>query len=232
MNPARGSNRRTGGANRVGHAPLATLGSALLGVLIGIYCPSGPAATLTATTSDKTGAPLADVVIYLEPAAGVPADLPAEPDAVVAQEGMQFVPYLTTIRVGTRVSFPNRDNMEHHVKSFSEAKPFELKIYSAGTPAPITFDKIGMVGLNCLLHDWMRGFIYVVDTPYFANTDRTGVATVVDLPEGKYEARAWHPDMSTYIAPLTQEITIGPGTTSIRFGFDFVPRKRKPPHPV
>ncbi len=204
----------------------------LAGLALGLSAHCAFAASLSASTLDRDGATLPNVVIYLEPAGGLPANMSAPTDALVAQEGMQFVPYLTTIRVGAKVSFPNRDNMEHHVKSFSEVKEFELKIYSAGTPPPVTFDKVGVVDLNCLLHDWMRGFIYVVDTPYFANTDATGQAVVTDLPEGQYQVLAWHPDMGTYIPPLSQQITIGPGTNTVRFAFSFKPRKRKAPHPV
>jgi hypothetical protein len=194
--------------------------------------PLAQAGQVEISAYDNSGKPLPDVAIALYPASGIPNYLPPTPDAVVAQHGMQFEPFLTVIRTGTRVTFPNRDNMEHHLKSFSETKSFEFQIYSAGTPPPVTFDKAGPVALYCLLHEWMRGFIYVVDTPYYAATDGSGTVSLSNLPDGKYEVRAWHPIMSSYLPPLFTSVTVNASATiPVRFDFPFKPKKPKP-HPV
>ena len=36
------------------------------------------------------------------------------------------------------------------------------------------FDQPGLVTLGCNIHDWMLGFILVLDTPWFAQTDKQG----------------------------------------------------------
>jgi plastocyanin len=191
------------------------------------------AASLTVHSFDADGKPMPDVAIALYPKFSIPFDRAIPPDAVVAQQNMQFVPYLTVIRTGSRVSFPNRDNMEHHLKSFSATKEFEFKIYSSGTPPPVVFDRPGPVGLHCLIHDWMQGFIYVVDTPFYGATDAGGATSLDSLPEGKYEVRAWHPTMSSYLPPLSKDVTLGNGgQTEVRFDFAFVPKKRRQPHPL
>ena len=47
---------------------------------------------------------------------------------------------MLAIQAGTAVSFPNNDDIQHQVYSFSSAKSFQLPLYK-GTPGQrITFD--------------------------------------------------------------------------------------------
>ena len=46
-----------------------------------------------------------------------------------------------------------------------------------GTPmTAVVFDKPGAVALGCNIHDWMIGYIYVLETPYFGKTGDHGEA--------------------------------------------------------
>ena len=109
------------------------------------------------------------------------------------QKGREFVPHVLPVRVGTPVFFPNSDDIQHHVYSFSPPKRFEIKLYR-GTPAePVVFDQPGIVALGCNIHDWMLGYVYVTDAPYFTRTDASGHWTL-NLPAGDYELALWHPD--------------------------------------
>ena len=175
--------------------------------------------------ADKNGQAVKDAVIYaipLNPVAASASTKAAEAVAV-AQENYSFSPYVSVIRAGTMVSFPNRDVHEHHLKSFSPAKTFELRVSNKRKEAPILFDKAGEVALVCHFHDWMRGYIFVVDTPYFGKTDNAGNAVMNDLPTGKYEIKVWTPNMLT--PPLSQTIDVAQsGSMTVKFKFDFVPR--------
>ena len=55
--------------------------------------------------------------------------------------------------VGTAIDFPNRDDVRHHVYSFSQAKTFELKLYAGKPEDPVVFDFVGVVELGCNIHD-------------------------------------------------------------------------------
>jgi hypothetical protein len=104
--------------------------------------------------------------------------------------------------VGSPVYFPNKDDVRHHVYSFSAAKRFELPLY-VGTPAePVVFDRPGIVTIGCNIHDWMIGYIYVAETPYFARSGGDGQARLDNLPAGRYVLRVWHPRME-----LSEEAT-------------------------
>ena len=114
---------------------------------------------------------------------------------IVDQIDKTFVPHVKVIPVGSQVNFPNKDNIRHHVYSFSESKKFELPLYK-GTPAkPVTFGRPGVVVLGCNIHDWMRGYVYVSDTPYFAKTDKSGNASIQNLPSGEFTLTIWHPQI-------------------------------------
>jgi plastocyanin len=145
-----------------------------------------------ATVADEKGKPIEDAVVSLVPL-GAPWALPPGTGAVMDQHDKEFVPYVLPVYIGTRVNFPNRDNIRHHVYSFSSPKKFELPLY-IGTPAtPVVFDKPGAVALGCNIHDWMLAYVYVLTTPHFAKTAADGKARLDGLAPGNYEARVWHP---------------------------------------
>ncbi len=147
------------------------------------------AADLTVDVLDTTGSPIENAVVYLEPENKAAMQ---QATAIIEQRGKQFNPLVSVVQAGTDVSFPNFDSVRHHVYSFSPAKTFELKLYSGVPTSPVKFDKAGTVILGCNIHDYMVAFIHVVDTPYFAKTNKLGKAVMRDLPNGNYTLKAWH----------------------------------------
>lgn len=144
---------------------------------------------------DAAGKPLADVVLYAEPEAGVA--LPKNPKpALIEQRGLRFLPLVSVIQAGSQISFPNNDKVRHHIYSFSPAKKFDQKLYSGVAAAPQVFDKAGTVVLGCNIHDRMIAYVKVLDTPFFARSDADGIARI-ELPgAGKYTLKAWHFNMA------------------------------------
>ena len=184
------------------------------------------AGTLVALAGDRDGQALGNVVISVKPIGRAAPATPPE-EIVVSQQELTFKPYISVVRVGSSVVFANRDKVEHHIKSFSSSKPFEIAVHKPGdTPPPIRFDKEGAVVAYCILHDWMRAYVYVADTPWFSLTgSSTGIAKIENLPPGDYEATAWHPDLGQYKPPLLQKVTItASGSTEATFKFEFKPR--------
>ena len=136
----------------------------------------------------STNPPLA--VVWLEGSFTAPAT-PAT--AQMAQKDMNFVPMLLPVQAGTRVEFPNEDDMYHNIFSFSPAKRFDLGRYrSDERPIPsLLFDVPGLVVLRCDIHEHMRGLILVLATPYFVLTDPEGRYRLTGLPPGHYRLKAW-----------------------------------------
>jgi len=162
-------------------------------MVVGAACAH--AAEMHALVRDHKGKFVADAVVLAvaaDPRAALRARAPAD---AVDQVDKQFVPYVKPIFMGSIVRFPNSDNIRHQVYSFSPAKKFELPLYSGTDAAPIVFDKPGVVVLGCNIHDWMIGYIYVSETPFFAKTGPLGTAVISDMPAGEYRVRIWHPNM-------------------------------------
>jgi len=150
------------------------------------------AAEVNVMIGDAGSKPVQGAVVALVPAAGLPPSTAPKPTVALDQVKKRFVPHVLVIEVGTTLYFPNSDNIRHQVYSFSEAKRFELKLYSGKSAAPVLFDQPGVVVLGCNIHDWMSAYVYVVPTPYFAMTDKDGHA-VIKAPPGKYTVKIWHP---------------------------------------
>lgn len=198
------------------------------GAALALYMLAAAAAhagLFVGVASDRDGQALPNVVMALKPI-GAKAPDTAPASITVAQEALTFKPYVTAIRSGSSVVFANRDKVEHHIKSFSSSKPFEIAVHKPGdTPAPIRFDKEGAVVAYCILHDWMRAYVYVADTPWFAVSGDNGFARIENIPPGEYEVVAWHPDLGQYKPPLISKVTIAAtGTSQSTMKFEFKPR--------
>jgi plastocyanin len=175
--------------------------------------PQVLAANVQVKVVDHNGEPLEHAVISLT-YSGSAARANNIGQRAIDQIDKEFVPHVLVVEKGASVFFPNKDDIRHHVYSFSKPKEFELPLYK-GTPAkPVVFDKTGVVKLGCNIHDWMLGYIYVVDTPYFAVTDDTGGAVVTNLPAGNVIAHLWHPRMKAARDTNAKKITLTPTQTA------------------
>ena len=158
-------------------------------------CAAAHAAELHVSVKDHKGKSVADAVVLAVPVDPRNAQRAHPPPDAMDQVDKQFVPYVKPIYVGSTVRFPNSHNIRHQVYSFSAAKKFELPLYAGSDAPPVIFDKAGVVVLGCNIHDWMIGYIYVSETPFYAKTGPLGTASIGDMPPGEYTVRIWHPSM-------------------------------------
>jgi len=162
-------------------------------VLIPIAIQNANAATVSGRVTGPDGKGIPQAVVFVQsPAPADTAAAEALPSAEMNQINKSFVPHVLPIAVGTRVNFPNYDQIQHHVYSFSRVKTFELPLYRGETAKPVLFDKPGVVKLGCNIHDWMSGIILVLPTHHFAMTDDNGGYSLSGLPPGEYTLTAWH----------------------------------------
>ncbi|MBI5423401.1 MAG: methylamine utilization protein [Opitutae bacterium] len=185
---------------------------------------AAPADTdVRAVIRDAKGELVPDAVISLYALDGQnsPPAEPGEPVEIV-QKDQEYMPYVTVVRVGTEVVFPNKDSIQHHIYSLSKAKRFEKPLYAPGSHEAVLFDQPGIVTLGCNIHDWMVAYVVVLPTPYFAKTDAAGVAQL-HLPAGRYRIEVWHPRLS---APDVREAKIGPGAAPLDYALKLKPDRR------
>jgi len=172
---------------------------------------------------DQQGVALADAVAELQ----LPQPPTLAKSAVVAQQDLMFVPFVSAIQKGTAVDFPNQDRTRHHVYSFSPANVFELKLYAGKPESPVMFEKAGIVALGCNIHDYMQAFIYVGESPYLAVSDAGGLVTLKDVPAGSYQLKVWHPWQDADLPPVTTQLPAN-GAIDIKLP---VTRQEKPQKP-
>ena len=153
------------------------------------------AAGMTVEVRTRTGQPVANAVVTLYPA-GRPAPLgAARPSFQIAQRDLAFSPFVLVVPVGSQVSFPNFDNVRHHVYSFSPVRRFELRLFARQQSRSVSFDQPGIVPIGCNIHDGMIAFIHVADSALAAKTDGHGRVQFGDVPAGPLVARVWHPHL-------------------------------------
>ncbi len=183
----------------------------LAGLLMSAMAVTANAYELSVTvTLDGSTEPVANAVVSVDSGRqGTPVS------AEIYQKDRAFHPHVLVVPVGSSVDFPNRDNTQHHVYSFSPAKTFNIELYADRPAAPIVFDKPGIVELGCNIHDHMQGFVVVTDTAATGQTDASGQVTLsIESPgtEGspeKVTLEIWHPRLPDNTRPVTREIEAG-----------------------
>jgi plastocyanin len=143
----------------------------------------------------------------------------------IAQRDMQFEPFVLIAPAGASVAFPNLDDVRHQVYSFSQAGPFELRLYGNDETRSVTFRNVGVISLGCNIHDNMSAFIYVVDTPFAVKTGADGVAMLQDVPTGAATLRVWHPYLRADDNHVERSMVMSSANASQRFDV----RLRPPP---
>ena len=191
-------------------------------LLVACWLSSGQsvAAGFDAEIVDQGGKPLPNAVLTLQ-GNSAPAlyNLKADMD----QRDKQYDPHVLAVHTGTQIRFPNSDNIRHQVYSFSTPKRFELRLYE-GTPSdPVLFDKSGIVVLGCNIHDWMLGYVYVTDDPWFAVSDKKGLIHFDKLPAGHYRATLWHPQVADRLPQPGGEIVVSATDLKQRFSLSIQP---------
>jgi len=184
------------------------------------------AGSLEITVRDQRGRPVADAVVFIvEPAA---ASTNAPSVGMIDQVDKHFVPRISAISVGTAVSFPNKDDIKHHVYSFSPAKTFELKLYHGIAAEPVLFDKPGLVTLGCNIHDGMIAYLYVVPGTHFGLTASDGTVTLA-APTAETTVSTWHHQMTMQTASPGSSVSVTAQTPSVELTLNLRDEVNLPP---
>jgi plastocyanin len=173
----------------------------------------------------QTGAPVENARIIINHGAA-----PEPASAEMVQQNRQFQPISLVVAQGSEVNFPNRDNTQHHVYSFSPAKVFNIELYADQPDAPILFDKTGVVEVGCNIHDRMQGFILVTDSTLTGQTDAAGMADI-SVPSdltgtGELSVSLWHQRLTN--ATRTVDMTLAlPASGPMELALDLMPEREE-----
>lgn len=175
------------------------------------------APTLYAVSGVITGGgshgPGGAVVVLRRPDGATPRPRATRVKAVL-QRDKRFVPHVLAVPVGATVEFRNDDELFHNVFSLSKPNDFDLGLYKSGAQREQVFSTPGPVQLLCNIHASMNGWLYVSDSPWFAQADANGRFSVKNVPAGQYELEVWH-EWSTQVVKQAVRVTANLGELAL-----------------
>jgi plastocyanin len=157
------------------------------------------------------GGDLANVFVYVKDGLGSRTfDVPK--DAVVLdQSGCKYHPHVLGVMAGQTVEIKNDDQTTHNIhptpkdnREWNESQPPS----SAPLEKNFAREEI-MLPVKCNQHPWMKMYINVVKSPFFAVTDKSGKYEIKGLPPGDYTIAFVHEKLGEQ----DQKVTVGPKDT-------------------
>jgi len=183
---------------------------------LGLLCLIGVSATGpqqgVVQVFDQRGLPVEGAVIEVPAPPGSTRAVMFPWRNAMAQRNQTFVPGTLIVPQGSTVAFPDLDTVRHSIYSFSRPARFQIDLYGRDQTRSQRFPITGTVALGCNIHDKMRGYIRVTDTPYAAATDLNGRGQIEGLAAGTYRVTVWHPRLRGSGNETVQTLTIAPGT--------------------
>jgi plastocyanin len=168
----------------------------------------GPLLSETAVVEDGA---VANAFVYVKRGLEAFRFPPPEGEVVVDQIGCRYVPHVTGVRTGQRITFVNSDDTTHNVhtvparnKSANFAMPTKGQRISKQLAKPEV-----MVKTQCDIHPWMSAYVGVVEHPFFQVTGADGRFSLEGLPPGAHVLEVWHERFGRKELP----IQIGKGAT-------------------
>ncbi len=161
---------------------------------------------------------LANVFVYVKQGLeGKQFEPPAEP-VTMDQKGCWFEPRVLGIQTGQPFRVTNSDPVTHNIHPRPKANREWNQSQPPGeTPLMRKFIRQEvMFRVKCNIHPWMRAWIGVVDSPYFAVTGEDGSFELKNLPPGNYTIEAWQEELGM----RQQQVSVAPsGKTAAEFTF-------------
>ena len=163
----------------------------------------------------SAGGGIANAVVSLDDIAkGAP--LTPLKDVKFDQKNCDYTPHVLAFPAGSTVDIINSDGILHSIRTESRRNPaldmaqppFKHDIVTA----PLRYPEL--IDVTCDAHNWMHGWWFVADNPYYAVTGSDGSFTIKDVPPGTYTLKLWQERLGTQ----TRKVTVEPGkTTTVDF---------------
>jgi plastocyanin len=167
-----------------------------------------------------SGGALGEAYVYLD---GPRLAATHVPIVEVKQADKRFVPAVTAVQMGTRVSFPNADRVLHNVFSPTPGDGFDLGPVKAGDrPDPVVMLKPGHVEVFCNIHSRMRADVLVTPNGWYTRVRPDGSFQLSGVPVGSQRIVLWGPDLK----PVSQRVEVSPGGTTLTFQAEAAPARR------
>jgi plastocyanin len=151
---------------------------------------------------------LANVFVYVKDGLGSRTfDVPKDP-VVLDQSGCRYHPHVLGVMAGQTVQIKNDDPTTHNIhptpkdnREWNESQPPQA------APIEKTFAREEvMLPVKCNQHPWMKMYVNVVKSPFYAVTGPDGKYEIKGLPPGDYTIAFVHEKLGEQ----DQKVTVGP----------------------
>jgi plastocyanin len=130
---------------------------------------------------------LANVFVYVKD--GLSGTFEAPKEAVTLdQQGCRYHPHVLGVMVGQNIEVKNDDPTTHNIHPTPQVnREWNLSQPASGPPVEKNFAREEiMLPVKCNIHPWMRMYISVVKSPFYAVTGPDGKYEIKGLPAGNY----------------------------------------------
>jgi len=151
---------------------------------------------------------LANVVVYVKGNMDDYKFVTPTAPAVMDQKNCMYEPHVLAMMTNQDFRVINSDATLHNIHPVPRDNHVWNQSQPAGAP-PIdkTFPNPELaIPVNCNVHPWMRGYLFVFRHPFFAVTTKDGKFSLDGLPPGTYTIEAWQ----EHYGVQDQVVTIGP----------------------
>src|SRR5438067_12835115 len=161
---------------------------------------------------------LANVFVYVKDGLGDRTfDVPKD-SVTIDQKGCQYHPHVLGVMTGQNIGIRNDDDTTHNIhptpkdnREWNESQPPK----AAALEKTFARQEI-MLPVKCNQHPWMKMYVNVVKSPFFAVTDKDGKYEIKGLPPGDYTLEA----VQEKLGRQEMKVTVAPkDTKTVDFTF-------------
>jgi len=137
------------------------------------------------------------------------------------QNGCHYKPHVFGVQTNQKITITNSDHTQHNIHWTPKNNPEWNQSQPNGAPAiEKSFNRAEvLVPVKCNQHPWMKAYIGVMRTPFFAVSSDTGAYEIKGLPPGTYTVVAWKEGGATG-TEKTMQVTV-PANGSAKADFAF-----------
>jgi hypothetical protein len=142
--------------------------------------------------------------------------------AQLDQNGCHYRPHILGVQTNQKISITNSDPTTHNIHPTPKQNP-EWNQSQPNGAAPIekSFARYEvLVPVKCNQHPWMKSYIGVMKTPFFAVSADNGSFTIKGVPAGTYTVAAWHEGGAEGTTKTVQVTVPANGSATADFAFE------------